>query len=519
MLNLSDKELDRMARQAADEYDPGSFKGPEQWNKLQAGLDNELGKVRFNPFRAIRRMPFYYAPAVLLLAAVAYYLIRHSSSGSPPPSVVKAMPRLPTQAPDESVNTKNLPYKPTSTPDQQQRTNNPGNKSPNLKNPERPADSGNAEEVRQHGEVADDQTGAKPLADHRGQANAVGREANKSGDPEQLVAGTKVKMGSGRGRLTSQGEAERNQDVTGRNHGEAERNQDVTGKNQGTGRKHGEAGAAPGALETNNSVTANGHNSVGKELEHSTIRAQASHAGKPVVDDAGLRGIALTKAGSRPGPITPGKSPSPSMRINRSLEIGLVVAPDFASVNSLAGDRPGSSFGLSLDYQFVNKLYLSTGILFSRKNYTATAQDYHVPYDYYIRNNMHNVDFVKGTFNLIEIPVNLRYDFSVAGNTAFFASGGLSSYLLTGENCNYYFDLFGREASRGFNYKGGGAHLLSAVNLSIGVETGLSNELSLLISPYVKIPTGGLGFGGIDVNSMGINFGIKYAPVLRRSRH
>jgi outer membrane protein with beta-barrel domain len=309
------------------------------------------------------------------------------------------------------------------------------------------------------------------------------------------------------------------------NHGAAGMNQGVAGRNQGVaGRNH--AGG-----EANEGIAATGKAGAGKDNElmpsvsevrepgYTTIREHALHAGKPVIDDAGLRAVAMAKGASRPGPITPGKSRTPSMRINRSLQIGLVVAPDFASVNSLAGDRPGSSIGLTVDYQFVNKLYLSTGILFSRKNYTATSEDYHVPYDYYIRNNIHNVDFVKGTFNLIEIPLNVRYDFSVTGNTAFFASGGLSSYVLTGENCNYYFDLFGREAWRGFNYKGGGVHLFSAVNLAIGVETGLSNDLSLLISPYVKIPTGGLGFGRIDLNSMGINFGIKYTPVLRRSRH
>jgi hypothetical protein len=525
MLNLSDKELDRMARQAADEYEPGPSKGPGQWNKLQAGLDRELGKVRFNPFRAIRRMPFYFAPAVLLLATVAYYFIRHSSSGSPPPSVVKAMPRQPTQTPDESVNTKNLSYKPTSTPDQQQRTKNPGYRSSNVKNPEVPASTAQERDSRNLARA-----GGPVRREEVKQGGAL-RETESSVDPVQKEAGTMTRksrgknsvaagVGSGRNSVvagisagTRSGRSHHGATATGTHNEAGDANNGVAGTNNGV------VDTNHGAADANNELAPRGHVVAGKELQHSTIREQASHAGRPVVDDAGLRGIALTKAGSRPGPITPGKPLSPSMRINRSLQIGLEVAPDFASVNSLAGDRPGSSMGLTLDYQFVNKLYLSTGILFSRKNYTATAQDYHVPYDYYIRNNLHNVDFVKGTFNLLEIPLNFRYDFSVTGNTVFFASGGLSSYLLTGENCNYYFDLFGREAWRGFNYKGGGAHLFSAVNLSIGVETGLSNDLSLLISPYVKVPTGGLGFGRIDVNSMGINFGVKYAPVLRRSRH
>lgn len=206
------------------------------------------------------------------------------------------------------------------------------------------------------------------------------------------------------------------------------------------------------------------------------------------------------------------------MHINRSLQIGLSIAPDFASVNSLAGDRPGSSFGLTLDYQIANRWYLGTGLLFSRKNYAARAQDYHAPYSFYTANNLHNIDFVKGTFNMLEIPLNLRYDFSVAGNTVFFASAGLSSYLFASENCNYYFDSFGRQDCRGFDYPAKGNYLFSALNLSLGVEAGISNNLSLLVAPYMKIPTHNIGFGQIQMNSVGINFALKFTPVLSRKR-
>ncbi len=261
----------------------------------------------------------------------------------------------------------------------------------------------------------------------------------------------------------------------------------------------------------------------GNDIDHgaslSIVQEQPAHAQRPVVDDAGLRGISSTAAVKKPGPITLGKSHSPSLHIDRPLQIGLSIAPDFASVKDLAGDRPGSSFGLTLDYQIVNKLYIGTGFLYSRKNYAATAQDYHVPYGYYQANNMHNVDFVKGSFDFLEIPLNLRYDFSIAGNTSFFASGGMSSYFLTKENCNYFYQLFGRETSRGFNYQNNATHLFSSVNLSIGVETGLSNDFSLLVAPYVKLPAGGIGFGQVDISSVGINMSLKYAPVLRRTRH
>ncbi|WP_431217721.1 outer membrane beta-barrel protein [Puia sp. P3] len=185
----------------------------------------------------------------------------------------------------------------------------------------------------------------------------------------------------------------------------------------------------------------------------------------------------------------------------------------------MAGDKPGSTIGLTLDYQFANRWYLSTGLLLDRKNYAARAQDYHAPYDYYRANGIHNLDFVKGSFSMLEIPLNLRYDFSVAGNTLFFATAGLSSYFMTRENCNYYFNAFGpREECKSFNYSNNSSNLFSSVNLSLGVETGISDDLSLLIAPYIKLPSRNIGFGQVSMSSVGVTFALKFAPVISKRR-
>ena len=195
------------------------------------------------------------------------------------------------------------------------------------------------------------------------------------------------------------------------------------------------------------------------------------------------------------------------------------MAPDFASVNSVAGDKPGSTIGLTVDYQFASRWYVGTGLLLDRRNYAARAQDFHAPPDFYTRNNMSHVDLVKGTFETLEIPLNLRYDFSVSGSTLFFATGGVSSYLLTSENDNYYSNVWGRTECLNFPVNNHRSYLFSSLNLSLGVETGLSNSMSLLIAPYVKTPIRNIGFGQMDLSSVGINFAVKFAPVISRKRH
>src|SRR5579863_10253803 len=119
MLNLSDKELDRLSKEAAQEYEPGEILGANSWEKLQVSLDTELGPSGPNPLRHIRRFPFYYAPALLLMVVgLSYYLSRHAgigargtASGGPPGRTAQATagtkPGAGTKPNDQTQNTVN----------------------------------------------------------------------------------------------------------------------------------------------------------------------------------------------------------------------------------------------------------------------------------------------------------------------------------------------------------------------------------------------------------------------------
>jgi hypothetical protein len=246
--------------------------------------------------------------------------------------------------------------------------------------------------------------------------------------------------------------------------------------------------------------------------EYAFVQRPFSLRSRPRVSDSALRAYIGSSSNKKPDDAIR------AVRVNRSLGIGLLFAPDFSSVNSLAGDRPGSTFGLTLDYEVLNRLHLGTGLLYSRRNYTARGMDYHVPYDYYRQNGMKPADFVKGTMNMLEIPITLRYDFSVTGPTTFFASAGVSSYIFGQEHCNYYFDFFGNEACRDFHYTNTPNALFSSINLSIGVEAKLNNDFHVLIAPYMKFPSSDIGFGKVKMNSVGINFAIRYTPIIGRQR-
>jgi len=89
---------------------------------------------------------------------------------------------------------------------------------------------------------------------------------------------------------------------------------------------------------------------------------------------------------------------------------------------------------------------------------------------------------------------------------------------MTSENCNYFYQFWGHAMTQSKNYPDQPNYLFSALNLSVGVEMGVSNTLSVLVAPYVKVPVRNIGFGQVDLSSVGINFALEFAPVLSRRR-
>jgi Outer membrane protein beta-barrel domain len=539
MLNLSDKDLDRLSREAAQEHDPGDIIGPRSWDKLEVRLDRDLGRVSPNTPRAvrgIRRLPFYYAPAMLLLLGFTWYFVRQNkapkgaSSGSPPLTAIKTGPAATTNPSSSSQNPEQTD-KSTST------SVNPSNTAAYPTSPDHSDHAGSATAPAAAGSPITPAAAGSPkapaTAGPAGSLAAAIRASATAGPAGSLAAA--IRASATRSSATRSSDAP----ATGiaASNPSAIAHNSKTGRGYTTGKGHdrshrGITQNLPGTLTPNlpgdNTSVLPGKNAStsqtspaattpaaaapARELAFSPVRGPLPLKHSVSISDSALRAFNIKTSLVR---VTPKKG---GLHINRSLQLGLLLAPDFSSVNSVAGDKPGSTFGVTVDYQFAHHWYVGTGLLVSKKNYAANPQDYHVPPGYYGNVGLNNIDFVKGSFNMLEIPLNLRYDFSVTGNTLFFATVGASSYLRTSENCNYYFDWFGRQTSKGYQYSNQPGYLFSAIDLSVGVETGISNSLSLLIAPYMKIPSRNIGFGQVELSSVGINFALKFTPVLSRKR-
>jgi hypothetical protein len=570
MLNLSDNELDRLSREAASQHDPGDLMGHQAWDRLELRLDKELGRAGpevSRGVRGIRRLPFQFAPMILLIVGASYYFIKQSkerqagNSGSPPLTVVKTPQQQPGKtASDPSIKNPDYSDKSTSTPYHQDQSQNTelsdsisGEVGAHMRSGASAMPSGapttpSGTSISPSGTLttpssnstAHNHTSAKPsgssnnpsgasvtppgtLTTHNhtsakpsGALTTPSRTSNLSPDSFPAPANSLTAPASS---LTASA-SKKHHDLASQTHsgGHGRSSNHIkrpkpTDPNTASGVPADLTTAASTNASQNPSANASLNASPNPSSDPSKSFIQKPHSlrNHPFISDSALRAYTAQT------PVNPGKKSGPSLRINRSLTFGLQLSPDFSSVNSLAGDKPGSTIGLTIDYRFLNRWHIGTGLFFSKKNYTARATDYHEPYHYYQTVGLKDVDFIKGTMRMMEIPIDLRYDFSVAGNTVFFASGGVSTYLFGKENCNYYYDFFGREICREFQYDNKHS-FLSTANLSLGVETGISNDFSLMIAPYMKLPLSNVGFGNIRMSSVGINLALRFAPVISRKR-
>jgi Outer membrane protein beta-barrel domain len=536
MLNLSDKDLDRLSQEAAQEHDPGDIVGPRSWEKLEIRLDRDLGKINPNPARGIRRLPYYYAPAMLVLLGVSYYFIKvnnkaqkGATSGSPPLTAIQPAPANAVnpssstqkpEHPDKSTSTLALPPNtaayPT-TPDYNRPDSLAAGQASHAaaatSNPAAHAAAGQPADRNISSLPADRVVTNRPADHHATSAGADHITASGSTASGSTASGSTA-SGSTADRTTHR-QNHRNRHNLSNYQAMATTDKPTgagTDNPMGAGTDNPNGDLTVGSTPTSANPTAGTKSQPARDLALSAVRSPLPLKHPIIIDDSALRAFT---AKSSPPRLTIKKG---GLHINRSLQLGVLMAPDFSSVNSVAGDRPGSSIGLTVDYQFASRWYIGTGLLISRKNYAAAGQDYHAPEDWLRTNNINNLDYVKGSFTMLEIPLNLRYDFSTTGNTLFFVSAGASSYLGTSENCSYYYNHFGSQWMKEFQYPGHHGYLFSAIDLSAGVETGISNSLSLLIAPYLKLPSRNMGFGQVELSSFGINFALKFAPVLSRKR-
>ena len=188
---------------------------------------------------------------------------------------------------------------------------------------------------------------------------------------------------------------------------------------------------------------------------------------------------------------------------------GIFGSPDLSTVKMQSVNGVGTTFGLILGYTFNGGHWaIETGAYVDRKKYYTDGDDFNtkevrIPYNSWLTD-------VNGICYMWEIPLNVRYNFNPGAKTSWFATAGLSTYLMSHEKYTYGLEWPGSVApyDSTWNFHNASQYPFSIINLSAGFEQRLGKIGNLRVEPYVRLPLTGLGTGKLPIMSAGVNIGI-----------
>ncbi|PWT73604.1 MAG: hypothetical protein C5B59_13080 [Bacteroidetes bacterium] len=498
MSQLSDKELDRLSREAAERYQPDE--DISSWEKLSQLLDRELpNKPLAKPPRS-GPSPLFYGALVLLLGTATFFILKSRNN------------RIDSTLKSEAVHSAN----------NQSKENSGSSSKTSATKQARDLSSVNQKTENPNGANrsgltnADQHAVLKPDAnfDNPGNSAQNGNSLNQPGlKNSKKISNPANSLILGQTTIGVAGMRNSKNAANKSNYPDSRNALNNSIANAGVASSTVDGIHESGAASQDKNLT----NQASQDMRWAALPGLANYQKYPNTNGLAHTNSGLLANSAKTGLPTPGHR-NQSLRIVNPLKIGFMIAPDYSNVKSADNNQLSINVGLTLGYQIANRWSINTGFIYTVKNYAAKGQDFHGPKVWTPAGT--RLEYVKGTCNMIEIPLNMRYDFSKAKYTTFFATAGLSSYLMKNESYDYYFSSpYYGTYPRSKDYNTGNSYILSIGALSVGMERQLGNYVSLQVEPFIRVPFTGVGVGNLQLNSYGVSFSLRYAPVFRSTRH
>ncbi len=501
MSHLSDKELDRLSREAAEQFDvEGSTSG---WDALEKKLDTSMPADA--QLKRRRGLWYWLTGSLLLIGLLGYYI--YSDSENPVSDDAKQIV-LSEQKKPGSRSSENVIKDNTETKEKTQ------------------SQTGTSEIGKEiTGENINSKTGSETGLSNQDQSEGLNSKTisgSRINNPRDSDLGTSINQNGNtlnnrqNKNITAPGESipeskeiirkssnvseSQNKNSFNANKGTVAKSstdsQNVKDNSSNTGRS--DAKSSPDSQ----TITENSEpgfikqtNFPDLEHQHSSINVSKSIQADSMI--AALANAAL-----------PERDTSIKSNTIFPIEVGMLVGSDMSNVNFQGADRMGLNFGISVGYRINQRWQINTGLIHTKKYYQARGKDFHPPKGYWT--DYVKLDLVAGNCSMWEIPLNVRYDLSLTRKGSWFISSGLSTYLMQQEDYDYHYWSNGNFYTRHKGYPSSEKSILGILNLSGGFEKNFTPHVSVQIEPYMRIPLKGIGFGNMQMNSFGTNFILKF---------
>lgn len=194
--------------------------------------------------------------------------------------------------------------------------------------------------------------------------------------------------------------------------------------------------------------------------------------------------------------------------VQNQFSIGFAAGPDMSSVGAFnSSQEPGYKIGVMLEYNISSNLSVSTGAVHSMVRYSTRSQSYNPP-TYWTQGVA--PDEMIGECLLIDIPIIMKYNFLNLKNSRFFASAGLSSYIMLNEEYHFKYDGYNSELNQYWSSRTGTRHWMSNASFSLGYELDLHPNWSLRAEPFIKTPLREVGWSNVKLFSAGSLVSLNY---------
>lgn len=187
--------------------------------------------------------------------------------------------------------------------------------------------------------------------------------------------------------------------------------------------------------------------------------------------------------------------------------LSIMAAPDLTGVQGANNNEVSPNIGVLYTMPLGNKWSVSGGLVYAKKNYNAPFSFYRpkTPGNWSVPPNR-----VDAVCDVLDIPVEINYQLYQKGNTQLKLSAGASSYFMLREQYQFTYGEpnggYGddRNLPALYEVRRQNNHLLGVANIAVSLERSVSDNMSVSVRPFVKLPLTGVGYGQTRLESKGL---------------
>lgn len=190
---------------------------------------------------------------------------------------------------------------------------------------------------------------------------------------------------------------------------------------------------------------------------------------------------------------------SPAPLRQSGLGLRVLYSPDFSTIETNKIFKVGNNIGVLGEYRFNKRWSVQTGVIKSLKYYRASPEQYASPYA------LKNLKDIHATCDMLDIPLNLRFDFVNTPQHKWFVTAGATSYLMLKEKYSYNYENNYGSSTRRNSWEGKtGFYPFGVVNISAGYERRLFKNFTAQAEPFFKVPVQNVGYGNVKLSTFGL---------------